>query len=110
MPQFTTVCQIWLELIRLPVRHNGIVRHCYNRVMNDYPLVERKLIYRALHGQLTEMTELMDSEFLHDLQMSLQQQAQAEGVDVADHGAWDAWLGNEAVSCAVRVAQRKVLN
>jgi hypothetical protein len=49
----------------------------------------------------------MDSEFLHDLQRSLQQQAQAEGVDVADHGAWDAWLGNAPVSCAVRAGNRR---
>ena len=76
--------------------------------MNDYPLAEQKLVYRALHRQLTECPELMDSEFLHDLQRSLQRQAQAEGVDVADHGAWDAWLGNEAVSCEVRAAGRRV--
>jgi hypothetical protein len=77
--------------------------------MNDYPLEERKLVYRLLHRQLTECPELMDGEFLHDLQRGLQQQAQAEGVDVADHGAWDAWLGNAAVSCEVRVGKRRVL-
>jgi hypothetical protein len=76
--------------------------------MNDYPLAEQKLVYRLLHRRLTECPELMDSAFLHDLQTALQRRAQAEGVDVADHGAWDAWLGNEAVSCEVRVGARKV--
>ena len=83
---------------------------CYNNKMNKYPLSEQKLVYRALHRQLTETPELMDCEFLHDLQVALQKQAQAEGIDVADHGAWDAWLGNVPVSCEVRVAHRRVLN
>ena len=78
--------------------------------MNSYPLAERKLVYRVLHRQLTEFPELIDGDFLHDLQVSLQRIAQVEGVEVADHGAWDAWLGNAPVSCAVRVAQRKVLS
>ncbi len=77
--------------------------------MNDYPLGERKLIYRVLHANLTEHPELMDSEILHELQVGLQKAAQAEGVDVADHGAWDAWLGNRAVGCDVRMANRRVL-
>jgi hypothetical protein len=78
--------------------------------MDSYPLSERKLVYRVLHRQLTEFPELIDGDFLHDLQVALQREAQLEGVDVADHGAWDAWLGNAAVSCAVRVAQRIVLS
>ena len=78
--------------------------------MNEYSLAEQKLVYRVLHSQLTEQPDLMDSEFLHDLQRSLQQAAQAEGVDVADHGAWDAWLGNKAVACDVRMQNRTVLN
>ena len=78
--------------------------------MNDYPLAERKLIYRTLHRQLTQVPELMDSEFLHDLQTSLQRAAMDDGVDVSDHGAWDEWLGNTPVSCDVRVARRRVLS
>ena len=35
--------------------------------------------------------------------------ARAEGVDVADHGAWDTWLGNEVIGCDVRVAGRRVI-
>ena len=77
--------------------------------MNEYALNERKLVYRVLHKHLTQHPELMETEFLSDLQHGLQKSAQAEGVDVADHGAWDAWLGNEAVSCAVRVAKREVI-
>ena len=72
-----------------------------------YSLAEQKLLYRVLHAGLMEHPELMDSEFLHDLQRLLQQQAQAEGVDVADHGAWDAWLGNAPVACDVRVGKRR---
>jgi hypothetical protein len=75
--------------------------------MNDYPLSEQKLVYRILHQHLIEHPQLMDSDFLHDLQRSLQQQAQAVGVDVSDHGAWDEWLGNVAVPCEVRVQKRR---
>jgi hypothetical protein len=46
---------------------------------------------------------------LHDLQRDLQRAAQAEGVDIADHGAWDAWLGNAVTACDVRVAKRRVI-
>lgn len=76
--------------------------------MNNYPLAERKLIYRVLHSQLTEHPDLIDTQFLLDLQQSLQQMAQREGVDVADHGAWDAWLGNESTACDVRMQGRRV--
>jgi hypothetical protein len=77
--------------------------------MHDYPLAERKLVYRILHRHLAEHPELMDGTFLDDLQRDLQTAAQAEGVDVADHGAWDAWLGNAPVACAVRVANRRLI-
>jgi len=77
--------------------------------MHEYPLDERKLVYRLLHRQLTEFPELMDSRFLDDLQRDLQSAAQADGVDVADHGAWDAWLGNEVIACDVRMAKRRVI-
>ena len=75
--------------------------------MPNYPLPEQKLLYRVLHAGLMEHSALMDSEFLHDLQRTLQKQAQAEGVDVADHGAWDAWLGNTPVACDVRTSKRR---
>jgi hypothetical protein len=75
--------------------------------MTNYPLAEQKLIYRVLHQHLIDHPALMDSEFLLDLQRSLQRQAQAEGVDVSDHGAWDEWLGNTPVSCEERVKGRR---
>lgn len=77
--------------------------------MTNYPLSEQKLIYRVLHQHLTAHPELMDCTFLDDLQSNLQKAAQADGVDVADHGAWDTWLGNEVVGCDVRVAKRQVI-
>lgn len=77
--------------------------------MSEYPLAEGKLVYRVLHQHLTEHPELMDSAFLDDLQAGLQKAAQAEGVDVADHGAWDEWLGNAPASCEVRTANRRMI-
>jgi hypothetical protein len=78
-------------------------------VLDDYPLAERKLIYRVLHRHLAEHPDLMDSRLLDDLQRLLQKEAHSEGVDVGDHGAWDEWLGNAAVGCDVRVANRRVI-
>jgi hypothetical protein len=75
--------------------------------MDHYGLDDLKLIYRVLHRHLAEHTDLLDSDFFSDLQRHLQRQASAEGVDVSDHGAWDAWLGNVAVSCATRLEKRR---
>jgi hypothetical protein len=77
--------------------------------MDKYGIDELKLIYRVLHRQLTQFPELIDSVLFHELQGHLQKQAIRDGVDIADHGAWDAWLGNEAVSCAVRMQNRAVI-
>jgi hypothetical protein len=44
------------------------------------------------------------------LQRRLHKQAGAEGVDVADHGAWDEWLGNAPVSCESRMEKRSAFN
>ncbi len=78
--------------------------------MNDYSIKELKLVYRILHKNLPSHTELMDSDFLSDLQTMLQKKAQLEGVDVGNHGDWDAWLGNEVVSCQIRNENRTSLN
>jgi hypothetical protein len=75
----------------------------------QYPLPECKLIYRVLHRHLAEHPELMDTQFLDDLQRQLQAKATAEGVDVADHGAWDEWLGNVPRECSTRVAYRRTI-
>lgn len=77
--------------------------------MEIYPLAELKLVYRTLHQHLTRHPELMDTQFLDDLQTYLQRKALADGVDVSDHGAWDAWLGNLPVACEVRVARREIV-
>lgn len=71
--------------------------------MDNYPLDEQKLIYRVLHKQLVHYPELMEGEFLDDLQRNLQQAAQADGVDISDHGAWDEWLGNSPRVCTRRI-------
>lgn len=75
-----------------------------------HPVSEWKLVYRVLHGQLSRHPELIDSDFLAALQRYLQLQAQTDGIDVSDHGSWDAWLGNQPVSCAVRLAARGPIN
>jgi hypothetical protein len=77
--------------------------------MDRYPLSEMKLIYRVLHGHLAEHPDLMDSQWLEELQRHLQKVAQAEGVDVGHHAAWDAWLGNAAASCETRAAGRRLV-
>jgi hypothetical protein len=84
--------------------------HPEENFVEHYALDEWKLVYRVLHSRLKDHLELLDSHFFADLQTHLQRCAAADGVDVTDHGAWDAWLGNEPVSCAVRVAGREVLN
>jgi hypothetical protein len=57
-----------------------------------FALDDLKLVYRALHTQLLATPELLDCQFVSDLQTHLQTLAKADGVDVGDHGRWDAWL------------------
>jgi len=61
-------------------------------VLDQFSLADLKLIYRVLHAHLLEHEELMDSELFHQLQSTLQAQAKKDGVDLADHAQWDAWL------------------
>ena len=78
------------------------------RLQDAYPLAEWKLLYRVLRGQLRNHIDLMDSAFFMDLQSHLQREAQAQGVDIGDHGDWDGWLGNtDATSCSVRIQKRE---
>ena len=73
-------------------------------------LDDMKLVYRVLHENLSKHIELMDCDFLDALQRSLQKRARAEGVEIGDHGSWDAWLGNHnAASCGERLANRHVI-
>jgi len=74
-------------------------------------LSDLKLVYRVLHANLRDNLELLDCRFLDELQARLQEQARSEGVDVGDHSAWDAWLGNpNAVPCEDRVRRRETLD
>jgi hypothetical protein len=66
--------------------------------LSSYPLSELKLVYRILHGSLLTHIDLMDAELLSDLQAVLREAATSDGIDTADHGAWDAWLGSDAVT------------
>jgi hypothetical protein len=77
--------------------------------MDQYGIDDLKLIYRVLHRHLGQHTELLDSDFFADLQRYLHEKATADGVDVSDHGAWDAWLGNAAVGCDTRMEGRRRL-
>ena len=61
-------------------------------ILTIYEPNDLKKVYRALQKQLLDHPELMDSEFLQDLQSHLQYRARREGVDLQDHRAWDAWL------------------
>ena len=76
----------------------------------DTSVEDMKLVYRTLHRHLSDHLELMDCGFLDDLQRALQDKAQAEGVDIGHHSAWDLWLGNtDTVPCEERVKKRKIL-
>lgn len=58
----------------------------------SFDLAELRQLYRALHAHLLDHPELLDSSFLLGLQRFLQGRAKESGVDLADHGQWDAWL------------------
>ena len=66
------------------------------KTLSDYPLADLSLVYRLLKSHVLEEQELLDSELLADLQVQLQACATRKGVDVSDHGQWDAWLGARA--------------
>ena len=71
---------------------------------------ELKLVYRVLHQHLGDHPELMDTDFLIELQTYLQRQAKTAGVDISDHSAWDRWIGNVgATSCDIRNVRRRVI-
>jgi len=58
----------------------------------NFELNELKLVYKSLHRHLLQNIELMDTDFITDLQSWLQHVAGQQGVDVRDHSAWDKWL------------------
>ncbi len=61
--------------------------------LDGFAVSDLKLVYRVLHAHLLEHDELMDSELFSQLQALLQKSARADGVDLADHAQWAAWLG-----------------
>ena len=75
-----------------------------------FDATDLKLIYRTLHASLMDDLELMDSEFLHELQSWLRSVAGADGIDTSDHAQWDAWLGGNQVPCADRITRRRNLS
>ena len=60
-----------------------------------FELDELKLVYRVLHRNLLNEEALMDAEFVHSLQTWLQYRAGEDGVDLAHHAAWEAWLNGQ---------------
>jgi len=85
--------------------------HRGEAVIGPHDLEELKLVYRVLHRYLSKHTELMDTHFLIELQNFLHAQAAADGVDTANHSAWDAWLGNtDAEPCDSRLRRRRTID
>jgi hypothetical protein len=77
--------------------------------LSQFSVEDLKNVYRVLHAHLMDHTELMDSELFLALQTRLQSTARAEGVDLADHAAWDRWLGNQPTPCDERMRDRRKL-
>lgn len=65
--------------------------------LSDYKLDDLKLVYRTLHSCLRENTDLIDSDLFQDLQDYLHARALSEGVNIQEHGRWDAWLANPGI-------------
>lgn len=89
----------------------SFIQQSDRRITGEHSLEELKVVYRVLHRYLAKHPELMEADFLHDLQTVLQRIARSEGVDVDHHGNWDTWLGNvDAPPCEERVERRRVIN
>ena len=65
-------------------------------VTGAHSLDDLKTVYRALHKSLPRFPELMDADFLLELQDFLHEQAAIDGVDATDHGQWDSWLARSS--------------
>lgn len=64
-------------------------------VLTIYEPTDLKKVYRVLKDQLIDHPELMDSDFLQDLQAHLQYRASTEGIDLSNHRQWSDWLADE---------------
>jgi len=79
-----------------------------NRFALDCSRAELKRIYRALFAQLRADPEadIDESDLLLDLQVVLQREARAEGVDVSTHSEWSRFLGDPSgAPCEQRYAE-----
>lgn len=84
---------------------------CIIRQENRFPLDcflgELQGIYPAFFAQLRAdpLADIDASDFLLHVQVALQQEAQAVGVDVFEHAGWSRFLGNaQIVPCEQRPA------
>ena len=78
-----------------------------NRFLLNCSLGELKSIYLALFAQLRAdpLADIDESDLLLHVQVVLQQEAQAVGVDVSDHADWSRFLGDTQIApCAQRYA------
>ena len=79
----------------------GAVTLAAMAAFSTFALDDMKLVYRVLHTQLLVQMDLLDCDFFSDLQAHLQGLAKAEGVDVGDHGRWEAWLNRRSGALSV---------
>lgn len=78
-----------------------------NRFALECSLDELKRIYQALFSQLRADVEadIDESGLLLDLQVVLQREARAEGIDVSTHSEWSRFLGDPSgAPCEQRYA------
>lgn len=78
-----------------------------NRFLIECSLAELKSIYLALFAQLRAdpLADIDESDLLLHIQVALQREAHAVGVDVSDHGEWSRFLGDTQLApCEQRYA------
>ncbi len=81
-----------------------------NRFALTCSLGELKGIYLALFSQLraNPLADIDETDLLLDLQVILQREAQAEGVDVSNHSEWSRFLGDMPMApCEQRYADHR---
>lgn len=78
-----------------------------DRFALDCSIDELKRIYQALFSQLRADPEadIDETDLLLDLQVILQREARAEGVDISTHSEWSRFLGDPSItSCEQQYA------
>ena len=80
-------------------------------LFEEYDLKEWKVIYLTLYNSILKTPEIIDLEFMSDLQKYLQGKAEKIGLDPLDHDTWINWLNNvkNTPSPSVSILDRKVL-